>query len=959
MSSTPSGTALRTNSDNPAISRVIPVSLANRLSWMTALLRWPSPARNGPPGTQGSDQGMTSHVILVVGLGLVVLTIAIAGFAVNGLRQHTEQSYQREIASLGGALSEQTARYINAIDLVLGDVREHVAGLDIDTPEQFRRWLDSADASAFLRAHLQNMAQINGLAAIDSTGRLMSSTYRDQPSNTDVSDRGYFRHLASHDDHRLFVSERLKGRLAGAPVVLVARRVNGPDGSFLGVVTAAIDLQHVDAFYGAIATQPGQVITLLREDGDILVRSPDPTHEAGGRMPATSPWYRLAAEGGGFYSSPGYLGGLAALVSVHPLTSYPFVVDVSVKQDVAMAAWRDSAIMLAVAGATAALGFALLSWKITALFRRQEAQNATLRQTAEALRDSEARAAQKSHLLQTTLEHMDQGILMIGRDRRVPVCNHRAMELLDLPAALMTQCPSWDDVLAHQWQANEFAGTDAEFQDFVRRSLLLDGPLVYDRERPNGRVLEVRTTPLPDGEAVRTYTDITERKQAERRIEYLAYHDGLTGLANRALLNDRLSQAVEHARRSGASFAVLALDLDRFKAINDTCGHDVGDAALRKIAERLREAVRAADTVARIGGDEFLVLQTSPTQPGSAVELARRLADTLSQPLEVAGNQVEIGTSIGVAMYPSDGGTAAALLKAADIAMYHAKTDGRGVVRLFEPEMDRLLSWRRGIERDLRAAVGTDQLTLHFQPQFSCATEVVTGFEALLRWRHPVRGDIPPSMFIPVAEESRLINDVGAWVLESACAAAASWPVPHCVAVNLSVAQFRAGDLPAKVAEVLHRTGLPAGRLELEVTESLLISHPEEALKALRAVKQMGVRISLDDFGTGYSSLSYLSRFPFDKIKIDRSFVAALGIDQSALPIVQAILAMGRSLNLEVIAEGVETQQQLRILRDQQCAEVQGFLLGRPMPLRDVCEYLDARGAVSAGEQPIEYVAPM
>ena len=958
MSDISPGTPLRVSSDQVTIPGVLPGVLADLCSRFIALLRRPRRTHEAPPaGTTGDDQSKTSHMILLVGLGLVVLTMAIAGFAVNGLRQHAEDSYQREIANLGTVLSEQTARYINAIDLVLLEVQEHTAALDIHNPDQFRRWMESADAHAFLLAHLQNMAQVSGLAAIDSTGRRMNSTYSDPLPNSDVSDRDYFQFLASHDDPGLFISERLNGRIGGTPIVLVARRMNGSNGSFLGVVAAAIDLEHITAFYRAITTQPGQVITLLRRDGQVLARYPDVTHEVGDRMPVASPWYRLVADGGGFYSSPGYLGGLRALVSVHPLTAYPFVVDVSLKTDVALAAWRHGAIMLCLAGVAASLGFALLSWKITALFRRQEQQNAALRRTAEALRDSEARAAQKSHLLQTTLEHMDQGLIMIGNDRRVPVCNHRAMELLDLPEELMTQCPTWDDVLAYQWRVDEFAGTDAEFQEFVRRSLLLDGPLIYDRERPNGRVLEVRTTPLPDGEAVRTYTDITERKRAERRVEYLAYHDALTGLANRALLNDRLSQTIEHAKRGDVSFAALALDLDRFKTINDTYGHDAGDAALMEIAERLRRAVRTTDTVARVGGDEFLVLQAAPTQPDSAVELAQRLVDALSQPLEVAGNQVVTGTSIGIALYPSDGDTAAALLKAADIAMYHAKTDGRGVVRLFEPEMDRLLSWRGVIERDLRVAIGTDQLTLHFQPQFSCAAGVVTGLEALLRWRHPVRGDIPPNMFIPVAEESRLISGLSAWALESACAAAASWPAPHTVAVNLSGAQFRDGDLAAKVAAVLRRTGLAAGRLEFEVTESMLISHPEEALRELRALKQMGVHISLDDFGTGYSNLGYLSRFPFDRIKIDKSFVRALGTDPSALPIVQAIIAMGRSLNLVVTAEGVETEQQLRILRDQQCDEMQGFLLGRPIPSRDVCEYLDPCGLNMPGERSIECVA--
>ncbi len=954
MIDTSFGTTLRVGRAQVANPRMI----AGLLSWFIALLRQPRRARSHtPPGTPDGPQARASHVILLVGLGLIAITIAIAGFAVHEQRQRTEDSYRREIANLGMVLSEQTARYISAIDLVLRDVQRHAVTLGIDSPEQYHRWLQSADAAEFLTARLQNLAQADVLSGVDSTGRLLTSTHGDLRLGLDVSDRDYFRYLASHDEPGLFVSGPLTGRVGHSEVVLVARRVNGPSGNFVGVAVGSIDLHYLNSFYRAITTQPGQSVTLLRRDGQILERYPDPTDEVGGRMPQASPWHELVAEGGGFYVSPGYLGRLRALVSVHPVAGYPLVVDVSVKEDVALAGWRRQAVMLGFAGLSASLGFALLSWKITALFRRQERQNAALRQTTNALRDGKARLAQEAHQLQMTLEHMDQGLMMIGSDRTVPICNRRAMELLDLPEELMTRCPPWEDVLAYQWRVSEFANSDATFQDFVRRSLLLDGPLVYDRERPDGRVLEVRTTPLPDGEAVRTYTDITERKRAERRIEFLAYHDSLTGLANRTLLNDRLSQAVESAKRGDAPFAILWLDLDGFKTINDTHGHDAGDAVLREIGERLRQEVRAADTIARIGGDEFLVLQSAAKQPDAAVELARRLADALAQPLDVAGNQVVVGASVGIALYPSDGDTAAALLKSADLAMYRAKADGHGLIRLYEPEMDGQLARRRGIERDLRCALGTDQLELHFQPQFACETEVVIGFEALLRWRHPIHGNIPPSIFIPIAEESRLIIDLGAWVLENACATAASWPEPHYVAVNLSAAQFRPGNLPAEIAAVLRRTGLAAGRLELEVTESLLISHTEQALETVRALKQMGVRISLDDFGTGYSSLSYLRRFPFDKIKIDQSFVRALGADPSALPIVQAILAMGRSLNLGVIAEGVETEQQMRILRDHQCDEVQGFLLGRPIPSRDVCRYFDASGPNWPGERSIECAA--
>jgi predicted signal transduction protein with EAL and GGDEF domain len=325
----------------------------------------------------------------------------------------------------------------------------------------------------------------------------------------------------------------------------------------------------------------------------------------------------------------------------------------------------------------------------------------------------------------------------------------------------------------------------------------------------------------------------------------------------------------------------------------------------------------------------------------------------LTLPFDISDRSVTIGTSVGIALYPGDGSTPADLLKNSDIALYRAKADGRGAFRMFEPEMDSEIRDQRAIEQDLRAAIGTDQLSLYFQPQFATDTRIVTGFEALLRWQHPTRGNISPVIMIPIAEKSRLISRLGAWVIEAACTSAMTWPVPHRVAVNLSAAQFRDGDLPAQVADILHRTCLPACRLELEVTESLLIDGTEQALEALRSLKGMGVRIALDDFGTGYSSLSYLRRFPFDKIKIDQTFIRGLGEDPSARSIVDAILAMGRSLDMKVIAEGIETEQQLQILRGQLCAEVQGFLLGRPMPAADVGRYLEVKSEKISQIEPV------
>ena len=450
--------------------------------------------------------------------------------------------------------------------------------------------------------------------------------------------------------------------------------------------------------------------------------------------------------------------------------------------------------------------------------------------------------------------------------------------------------------------------------------------------------------------------DIRERRAAEERIRHLAHHDGLTGLANRTLFGERIRHALalsertgEHGR-SGASpeVAVLCLDLDRFKAVNDTLGHAAGDLLLQRVAARLREAVREGDTVARVGGDEFVVVQVNGPQPHGAGALAARLIEALCAPFDLDGHQVCIGTSVGIALHPRDGAGVEELLKAADLALYRAKSRGRGTACFYESGMDADLRERRSLERELRAAIGTGQLELHYQPFVACDGGEVTGFEALMRWTHPGRGRVPPARFIPLAEETGLVVPLGRWALEAACRDALDWPGGRRVAVNLSTAQFRGADLPVTVADVLLRTGLQPGRLELEITEGVLIGDTDQALGVLRGLKALGVRVALDDFGTGYSSLSYLRRFPFDKLKIDRSFIHALGEDAGARAIVEAILAMSRSLGLDVTAEGVETVQQLAVLRAQSCGTVQGFLLGHPMRADAVAGFLREGALIAA-----------
>ena len=444
--------------------------------------------------------------------------------------------------------------------------------------------------------------------------------------------------------------------------------------------------------------------------------------------------------------------------------------------------------------------------------------------------------------------------------------------------------------------------------------------------------------------------DLTHRRRSEAALHRLAHFDSLTGLPNRSLLIGRLADSLADAGPDG-TVAVLCLDLDRFKPVNDTLGHTAGDKLLAAVADRLNGLVRGTDTLARMGGDEFVIVLPSPDGVAAiAVALASRIVARLAEPFGIEGQQVSVGVSAGIALYPDDGITGDELLRCADIAMYAAKNDGRNTFRLFRTEMDEQLQDRRALERDLREAIHHRELKLHYQPLVNCASGAIEGYEALLRWDHPTRGAVPPSVFIPVAEETSLILPLGRWVLECACKAAASWAAPLRVAVNLSPAQFRQPGLAEQIIATLDQTGLAPERLELELTEGVLIDDPDRAITLLSTLRRAGVRVSLDDFGTGFSSLSYIRRFPLDKIKIDKSFIAGMDTDRQAASIVQSLVALAHTLNLTVTAEGVETMAQLDALRLHSCNQVQGFLLGHPAPNPG-----GTPGAVADGEPEPEY----
>ncbi|WP_273560829.1 putative bifunctional diguanylate cyclase/phosphodiesterase [Methylobacterium sp. NMS14P] len=531
------------------------------------------------------------------------------------------------------------------------------------------------------------------------------------------------------------------------------------------------------------------------------------------------------------------------------------------------------------------------------------------------------------------LDAVRQGLLMIDRAGTVVAASAPARRLLEsltvaplIGAAALPLLRALRDGSAPARRATLRA---------LRGALARRQPALFEVRRRDHTV-QVELHPLAEGGWVVTLEDVSTRKATEARADAMARLDPLTGLPNRLLLRERLAEALERLARSGECCALLLIDLDRFKPVNDTLGHPIGDALLATVADRLRSTVQATDTVARIGGDEFVILQAGIRDAAGTQALARRVVDLIGRTYMVEGHLLTIGASVGVALAPADGTDADRLLKNADLALYRAKLDGRGTYRFFEPEMDARMQARRKLELDMRQALARREFQLHYQPQMQLASGTLIGCEALIRWRHPDRGLVSPLDFIPLAEEIGLIVPIGEWVVRQACRDAVTWPDPMSVAVNVSPAQFKSDRLVETIISALAGSGLPARRLEVEITEGVLLQENDRTLQTLHRLRELGVRVSMDDFGTGYSSLSYLRSFPFDKIKIDRSFVKDLTSKPDGEAIIRAIAGLGKSLGMTTVAEGVETSEQMQRIRLEGCTDVQGYLISKPVPAEDL-----------------------
>jgi diguanylate cyclase (GGDEF)-like protein/PAS domain S-box-containing protein len=781
--------------------------------------------------------------------------------------------------------------------------------------------MSTEDVHQMLKASSSGLIQIYALSLINADGRLINFSRFWPPPDIQVADREFFNALKSNPQVTSFIGLPSHNRTDGKWTLFLSRKVVAANGEFLGLVLGAVELSYFEKLFSSVSLGEGSSITLFRSDGVLLTRFPQVDSVIGKTFRAS-----VDAVGGGDSGTARFAGqitGKDRLLAAHTLAHFPAVISVAIDADAALAIWRKEVNTLLGAGGLAAVTVAIMILLIV----RQQARAHSL-----SMRD----LAMEKRRLDTALNNMSQGLIMFDSAERVVVCNDLYIEMYGLSRETVKPGCSFADLLRYRTEAGELVHRDLEQYHANLVAAMAQGKVMSSiLETADGREILVTNSPMSTGGRVATHKDITERRRNEAKIAHMAQHDALTDLPNRLQLYERLRQMLAKPKRRD-HVAVFCLDLDRFKDVNDAYGHPVGDLLLQSVAGRLRQCIRDNDMVGRLGGDEFAIVQAGVSQPTDATSLASRLVEVIGAPYEIGGRQVTVGLSVGIALAPDDGRDPGQLLKNADMALYRAKSDGHGLYRFFEPEMDARMQARRKLEIDLRKAIVNGEFELFYQPLVDMKTEHVTGFEALIRWHHPERGMIPPLEFIAVAEETGLIVPIGDWVLVQACAEAATWPSDVKIAINLSPIQFKNKGLLLSVVSALAASELSPNRLELEITESVLLQDGDATLAILNELRGLGVRISMDDFGTGYSSLSYLRKFPFDKIKIDQTFIFDMSVHDDSLAIVRAVIAMGKGLGIATTAEGVETLAQFKQLKLEGCTEVQGYLFSPPRPATEV-----------------------
>ncbi len=854
---------------------------------------------------------------LILGGMLLIAAITIGTtIMANNSRERALSNRERELENTVLLLARHFDQQLQDFGAIQEDLVAYAKSAGIETSEHFKRRMSSLDIHVMLGAKIGGLSYVGGINLFDADGALINSSSTWPVPAINVADRAYFRTFKSDPTSPPRLVEPVYSRITGAWTTVLARKLTGPNGEFLGAIGRGIEAASFEKFFASVALGDDAAISMYHGDGTLLARYPHVEPMIGSNFKA-GPVHQevLSKSDHGTIRLISPIDGKARLASARKLNHFPVSMVATTTVDAALADWREQIrFLVAVAGLSVLAIAALLFLVVRKLLQQHQFEK---------------------QRLDTAINNMTQGLLMFDSSRRLVVANQRYIEMFGVSTAVVKPGCTMHELLNHRKEIGSFTGDVDEYCSKLFRRLAQGKIFQTIMDTAGGGSIQVMYRPLPHGGWVTTLEDITERRSAEQRITHLAHYDPLTDLPNRALFHEKLKRELG-CIADGEQLAVFYIDIDEFKSVNDSLGHLIGDELLKSVAVSLSRCAGPDDFVARLGGDEFAIVQTAVKSLDEVTNLVTRVFDAIRMPYECLGHQVTTDASIGIALAPGHGVDLDQILKNADLAMYAAKSAGRRTYRFFEPDMDAQVQARRILEMDLRQAITDGGLEVYYQPCFSIRDNTITGCEALLRWQHSERGMISPAEFIPIAEDTGLINQIGEWVLATACTEAATWPDDVKLAVNVSPVQFRSGTLALKIVAALAASGLPAHRLELEITEAVLIRDDEAALDILHQLRAIGVRIALDDFGTGYSSLSYLQRFPFDKIKIDRCFVNDIAEPDGSSCIVQAVVNIAAARHMTTTAEGVETQQQLELLRALGCAEMQGYLFSPAKPAAEI-----------------------
>jgi diguanylate cyclase (GGDEF)-like protein len=865
------------------------------------------------------------RLLVFCGLGLIAAIIACTTLVVFNFRDRALTNSERELANSALFIARHLDLALEELSLVEKDIDENIRSRGIASSDELERYVANQDKHLLLRASVSALPHVSRISLINADGKLINSSTSWPVPAISIADREYFEALKSDPRLLIYVNKPVRSRIAGTQVILAVRKLTAKNGEFLGVVVGAIESDYFQRFFESVLLRESETITLFRPDGIMLLRYPYIESSIGKK-------YRGTVNAVGDDRDAGtthvvfQTDGKEHLTAAHRVFSFPLIVSVGVETEVALADWwKETQFLISVAAVSTVL-IGLVLWLI-------------LRQLLRGYRWSQQKIAEDKQQLDNAVNNMTQALLLFDSAERIVVCNQRYIDMYGLSPYVVKPGCTFTDLIRHRKETGSFTGDVDAYRASLLRDLTKGYPTELMINTTDGRVIRIINKSLPTGGWVATHEDMTERVRIEEQVVHLAYHDVLTDLPNRLMFRQRLEEALKRVPR-GEQVAVLYLDLDNFKKVNDTLGHSIGDELLKVMAGRLRDCVREVDVVARLGGDEFAIIQSAVERPADVAHLAKRVLEVFREPCDCCGKQLAADASIGIAIAPNNATDPDQLLKNADLAMYGAKADGRGTYRFFELHMDAAAKARHAMEDDLRQAIVHGELELHYQPLVNLEENRITACEALLRWKHPQRGMVSPAEFIPLAEETGLIVPLGEWVLNTACAAAVTWPAHISVSVNVSPVQFKRSSFGLSVVRALGASGLLPSRLELELTEAVLIRNDEVVLNTLNQLRELGLRIVMDDFGVGYSSLGYLRRFPFDKVKIDRSFIKSVMEDACSRAIVQAVVSITRSLGLPTVAEGVETEEQLQLVHRLGCTEAQGYLFGKAIPAADILRLL-------------------